>query len=113
MSQTNFLIGRGELLTNDIKGLKRKPGKAEVYIVACPDRHRHQRSRIARGNSSARTGTASTVGNAPDTDFARSMALMEAAREAGVYGAETEIFKGFDSLLPDKALWLGQLLQEE
>ena len=31
MSQTNFLIGRGELLTNDIKGPKRKPGKAEVY----------------------------------------------------------------------------------
>lgn len=32
-----------------------------------------------------------------DPDFARSMALMEAAREAGVYGTETEIFKGFDS----------------
>jgi len=31
MSQTNFLIGRGELLTHDIKGPKRKPGKAEVY----------------------------------------------------------------------------------
>jgi len=33
MSQTNFLIGRGELLTNDIKGPKRKPGKAEVYTL--------------------------------------------------------------------------------
>ena len=31
MSQSNFLIGRGELLTNDIKGPKRKLGKAEVY----------------------------------------------------------------------------------
>ena len=30
MSQINFLIGRGELLTHDIKGPKRKPGKAEV-----------------------------------------------------------------------------------
>ncbi|MCX8521898.1 MAG: S8 family peptidase [Rhodoferax sp.] len=31
MSQTNFLIGRGELLTHDIRGPKRMPGKAEVY----------------------------------------------------------------------------------
>lgn len=34
MSQTNFLIGRGELLTHDIKGPKRVPGKAEVYTLA-------------------------------------------------------------------------------
>ncbi len=34
MSQTNFLIGRGELLTHDIKGPKRMPGKAEVYTLA-------------------------------------------------------------------------------
>ena len=34
MSQTNFLIGRGELLTHDIKGTKRMPGKAEVYSFA-------------------------------------------------------------------------------
>lgn len=33
MNQTNFLIGRGELLTHDIKGPKRKPGKAEVYTL--------------------------------------------------------------------------------
>ncbi len=33
MSQTNFLIGRGELLTHDIKGPKRKPGKVEVYSL--------------------------------------------------------------------------------
>lgn len=33
MSQTNFLIGRGELLTHEIKGPKRKPGKAEVYTL--------------------------------------------------------------------------------
>jgi hypothetical protein len=33
MSQTNFLIGRGELLTHDIKGPKRMPGKAEVYTL--------------------------------------------------------------------------------
>lgn len=33
MSQTNFLIGRGELLTHDIKGPKRNPGKAEVYTL--------------------------------------------------------------------------------
>lgn len=33
MSQTNFLIGRGELLTHEVKGPKRKPGKAEVYTL--------------------------------------------------------------------------------
>ncbi len=33
MNQTNFLIGRGELLTHDIKGPKRKPGKAEAYTL--------------------------------------------------------------------------------
>jgi hypothetical protein len=33
MSQTNFLIGRGELLTHEIKGPKRVPGKAEVYTL--------------------------------------------------------------------------------
>lgn len=32
-----------------------------------------------------------------DADFARSMALLEAAREAGVYGSETSIFSGADS----------------
>lgn len=31
MAQTNFLIGRGELLTFDIKGPKRGGEKAEVY----------------------------------------------------------------------------------
>lgn len=31
MRQTNFLIGRGELLTHDIKGPKRPPGKAAAY----------------------------------------------------------------------------------
>lgn len=34
MSQTDFLIGRGELLTHDIKGPKRNPDKAEVYTLA-------------------------------------------------------------------------------
>jgi hypothetical protein len=35
MSQTNFLIGRGELLTHDIKAPKRNPGeKAQVYSFA-------------------------------------------------------------------------------
>lgn len=29
MAKTNFLIGRGELLTSDIPGPKRVPGKAE------------------------------------------------------------------------------------
>lgn len=33
MSQTNFLIGRGELLTHDIKAPRRKPGKVEVYSL--------------------------------------------------------------------------------
>jgi hypothetical protein len=33
MSQTNFLIGRGELLTHEIKPPKRKPTKAEVYTL--------------------------------------------------------------------------------
>lgn len=37
------------------------------------------------------------TGYEPDSDFARSMALMEAAREAGVYGSETSIFSGTDS----------------
>ena len=31
MNQPNFLIGRGELLTHDIVGPRRMPGKAEVY----------------------------------------------------------------------------------
>jgi hypothetical protein len=34
MNQTNFLIGRGELLTHDIKGPRRKPGKKEAYSLA-------------------------------------------------------------------------------
>lgn len=38
MSQTNFLIGRGELLTTEIKGPKRHPGKAEVYTLAVAQR---------------------------------------------------------------------------
>lgn len=33
MSQINFLIGRGELLTHDIQGPKRMPSKAEVYTL--------------------------------------------------------------------------------
>ncbi|MBX8596809.1 S8 family peptidase [Pseudomonas cichorii] len=33
MTQTNFLIGRGELLTHDIKGPRRNPDKAEVYTL--------------------------------------------------------------------------------
>lgn len=33
MSQTNFLIGRGELLTHDIPAPKRVPKKAEVYSL--------------------------------------------------------------------------------
>ena len=31
MNQTNFLIGRGELLTFDIKAPKRGGGKVEIY----------------------------------------------------------------------------------
>ncbi|MGE0013301.1 MAG: peptidase S8 and S53, subtilisin, kexin, sedolisin, partial [Azoarcus sp.] len=33
MSQTNFLIGRGELLTHEIKGPRRGGDKAEVYTL--------------------------------------------------------------------------------
>jgi hypothetical protein len=33
MSQTNFLIGRGELLTHEIKGPKRSLDKVEVYTL--------------------------------------------------------------------------------
>ncbi|CAD7559979.1 S8 family peptidase [Aeromonas hydrophila] len=33
MSQTNFLIGRGELLTHDIKGPRRNFDKSEVYTL--------------------------------------------------------------------------------
>ncbi|MDK9714523.1 MAG: conjugal transfer protein TraN [Sulfuritalea sp.] len=49
------------------------------------------------GQLFCQNGNCFDKGYTGDTDFARSMALMEAAREAGVYGAETEIFKGFDS----------------
>ena len=42
----------------------------------------------------------------PDTDFARTMALMEAARQAGVYGTETEIFSGADSRCTKKLFGL-------
>lgn len=33
MNQTNFLIGRGELLTHEIRGPKRGMEKAEVYTL--------------------------------------------------------------------------------
>jgi hypothetical protein len=33
MSETNFLIGRGELLTYDIKGPKRGGEKVELYTL--------------------------------------------------------------------------------
>lgn len=33
MSKTNFLIGRGELLTHDIKGPRIKPSKADAYSL--------------------------------------------------------------------------------
>ncbi|HRO58493.1 MAG TPA: S8 family peptidase [Burkholderiaceae bacterium] len=33
MNQPNFLIGRGELLTHDIKAPKRAPGKAQAYTL--------------------------------------------------------------------------------
>ena len=33
MSETNFLIGRGELLTYDIKAPMTKPGKTEIYTL--------------------------------------------------------------------------------
>ena len=49
------------------------------------------------GQLFCQNGNCFDKGYTGDTDFARSVALMEAAREAGVYGAETEIFKGFDS----------------
>lgn len=34
MNKPNFLIGRGELLTHDIKGPPRKPGKKEAYSLS-------------------------------------------------------------------------------
>ena len=34
MNQTNFLIGRGHLLTHDIAAPRRKPGKKEAYSLA-------------------------------------------------------------------------------
>lgn len=39
MAKTNFLIGRGELLTNDIPGPKRHQKKAEVYSL-CESKQR-------------------------------------------------------------------------
>lgn len=41
-----------------------------------------------------------------DPDFARSMALMEAAREAGVYGSDVAVFSGNDSRCRIKLLGL-------
>jgi len=49
------------------------------------------------GQQFCQNGSCFDKGYQSDTDFARSVALMEAAREAGVYGSEAEIFKGFDS----------------
>ena len=49
------------------------------------------------GQTFCQNGNCFDRGYPNDPDFARSVALMEAAREAGVYGSETEIFKGFDS----------------
>jgi conjugal transfer mating pair stabilization protein TraN len=42
-------------------------------------------------------GSCFNRGSPNDPDFARSMALMEAAREAGTYGSETEVFRGFNA----------------
>lgn len=49
------------------------------------------------GQLFCQNGNCFDKGYPADTDFARSMALLEAAREAGVYGSETEVFSGFDS----------------
>ena len=49
------------------------------------------------GQLFCQNGNCFDKGYQADPDFARSIALMEAAREAGVYGSEAEIFRGFDS----------------
>ena len=49
------------------------------------------------GQLFCQTGNCFDKGYQADPDFARSVALMEAAREAGVYGSEAEVFRGFDS----------------
>lgn len=49
------------------------------------------------GQLFCQNGNCFDKGYPADPDFARTMALMEAAREAGVYGSEIEVFRGFDS----------------
>jgi conjugal transfer mating pair stabilization protein TraN len=49
------------------------------------------------GQQFCQGGNCFNKGSPNDPDFARSMALMEAAREAGTYGSETEVFRGTGS----------------
>ncbi|MDD5295885.1 MAG: conjugal transfer protein TraN [Rhodocyclaceae bacterium] len=49
------------------------------------------------GQQFCQGGNCFNKGSPNDPDFARSMALMEAAREAGTYGSETEVFRGSDA----------------
>lgn len=49
------------------------------------------------GQLFCQNGNCFDKGYQADPDFARSIALMEAAREAGLYGSEAEVFRGFDS----------------
>ena len=58
-------------------------------------------------------GTCWDTGHPPDTDFARTVTLLEAQREAGKYldVNALRVFKGFDNRCDKKLFGLGQLLQ--
>ncbi|NJL50763.1 MAG: conjugal transfer protein TraN [Blastochloris sp.] len=60
-----------------------KPRRAQTQQTVCD-----QRSFCQGGSNCFDTS------NPPDQDFGRAMASMEAAREAGVYGADLTLFKG-------------------
>lgn len=49
------------------------------------------------GQLFCQNGNCFDTGYQSDPDFARTMALMEASREAGAYGSDAEVFRGFDS----------------
>lgn len=63
MNQTNFLIGRGELLTHEIKGPKRGMDKAEVYTL------QQARSRLAPQFAEVATGLDNLPDNVCPGDF--------------------------------------------
>ena len=70
MNQPNFLIGRGELLTHDIKGPRRMPGKAAVYTLS------QARQRLAPQFSEAAAALDTLVADACPGDFGVARLMM-------------------------------------